>query len=259
MSPVLFHLPEFLGGRPIPSYGVMQFVGMLLGSLLFAHLVHRAGRPRMRGFEAMLETILVSVVVSKLAGALLAPASSAPFFSRLVHSSGIWYVGFLTGIAWLGWRAWQLQLPTGVALDLAAPAVALGHAFGRIGCLLGGCCWGSPSSVPWAVTFTEEAHRYVKVPWGVPMHPTQAYDAMAELAMAGLFTFVVLRGPTRYGGRIALAYIGLYSVSRFVIEFFRDDPRGGLGPLSTSQAIALACIAVTGTMLVLRSRAPRDA
>lgn len=249
MNPVLFHLPEWLRGLPIPAYGVMQFVGMLGGAAFFAWLMQRDGCSRERAFETMLETILISIVAAKAAGMLVAPPGPGGIM-RLVHANGIWYAGFLTGVAWMAWRSASLGLGRAATLDRAAPAVALGHAFGRIGCLLGGCCWGAPTSMPWGVTFTDEAHRIVGVPSGIPLHPTQAYDAGVEFVLASGLAMLIVKGRVRFDGEITLLYFCAYAVARIAIETVRVDPRGGLGPLSTSQAIGLACLIVAAPLLI---------
>src|SRR5262249_41382661 len=143
--------------------------------------------------------------------------------------------------------------PLGTA-DVFAPGIALGHSIGRLGCFSAGCCWGVSTHLPWAVTFRNpEASRLVGVPLGIPLHPTQLYESLAELLI-----FVVLyrriRKPHAPGAIISL-YLMLYSTARFVVEFVRyheqANPFGG--PLDTSQWISLGLL-LLGAAYWLRLR-----
>jgi phosphatidylglycerol:prolipoprotein diacylglycerol transferase len=120
--------------------------------------------------------------------------------------------------------------------DLFAPSVALGLSFARIGCFMAGCCYGKETVLPWAVTFT---HPQSLARLGVRLHPTQLYEAAGCLA---LFLFLTwMEKKKSYEGEIFWLFLLVYSLLRFLIEFFRDDPRGFLFGtfLSTSQAIGV--------------------
>jgi phosphatidylglycerol:prolipoprotein diacylglycerol transferase len=128
--------------------------------------------------------------------------------------------------------------------------VALGHAIGRLGCFSSGCCWGKPTALPWGVTFTDPyAHEMFGVPLGVPLHPTQLYEAAAE---ALIFTFLMRRWKKRaFDGQIVALYLALYGAARLLIELVRDDPDRGFlfgGLLSTSQFIALLMIGLSAVI-----------
>ena len=91
------------------------------------------------------------------------------------------------------------RLPGLAVMDVFAPAIALGHAIGRVGCFAAGCCWGAVCRLPWAVTFRNpEAHRLVGVPLGIPLHPTQLYEAAAE-AIIFVFLYRRFQRPHRAG------------------------------------------------------------
>jgi phosphatidylglycerol---prolipoprotein diacylglyceryl transferase len=126
-------------------------------------------------------------------------------------------------------------------MDIAAPAAMLGLFFGRIGCFLAGCCWGRETDVPWAVTFTNpEAFTSAR---NIPLHPSQLYESFA-----GLLIYLYLNWRfrnRRFEGQIFFHGLLLYSIARFVIEFFRgDDYRGYLfhGALSYSQLVSLGIL-----------------
>ena len=175
----------------------------------------------------------------------------------LITSAGDFYGGFIGGLIastlffWRhpGVRFWKIA-------DLCAPAIALGQAIGRIGCLMAGDDYGRPATVPWAVTFTDpEAASVGGAPLGVPLHPVQLYESVVCLA---LFLLLVRLARRRHrDGDIIVAYTALYAVARFVLEFFRGDADRGFvfgGLLSTSQFIAIGMFAVAVMLFVRRLR-----
>jgi phosphatidylglycerol:prolipoprotein diacylglycerol transferase len=140
--------------------------------------------------------------------------------------------------------------------DAIAPGIALGHVVGRMGCLLAGCCYGTPTTLPWGITFSDPfAAANVGTPLHVALHPTQLYDAAAEFVILMLLLGTERRGR-KFSGRTFWFYILLYAVSRFAIEFVRGDPRGSTFGWSTSQAISmgLAPLAIIMLMILARRR-----
>jgi phosphatidylglycerol:prolipoprotein diacylglycerol transferase len=136
-----------------------------------------------------------------------------------------------------------------------APGIALGHAIGRFGCLFAGCCYGRETSVPWAITFKDPfAAANVGTPLNRPLHPTQLYEAGAELLILSVLLLTERKGRP-FAGRTFWLYMLLYAVSRFIIEFYRGDPRGTVfGVLSTSQFISVVLGPMALVMLVWLSR-----
>ena len=181
MHPILFKLPVI--GLELPVYGLFMATGMLLGTWIFAWLASKSGADRAACFEAVLLTVLLSLLSSKIVGMLFQPKpphSLREFVDMFIHTGGVWYIGFLTGVACAAWRFPKVGLKGMHGLDCAAAGTAIGHGIGRLGCFFAGCCWGSACSLPWAVTFTDpRAHALTGVPLGVPLHPTQLYEAGA--------------------------------------------------------------------------------
>ncbi len=140
------------------------------------------------------------------------------------------------------------RFPFWKAADMAGFAVPLGLAFGRMGCLLAGCCFGRETDVPWALVFPAgsaaseaewKAHRLgsMSLP-SLPVHPTQIYESAACLVIAALAHYVVMPRK-RYDGQVFLFFVAAYALARFGLEYLRDDDRGGLASLSTSQWIGV--------------------
>ena len=123
----------------------------------------------------------------------------------------------------------QIGLPLWTTCDVFAPGIALGHVVGRFGCLFAGCCYGKPTTLPWGITFTDPfAAANVGTPLGVPLHPTQLYEAGAELLiLASCCSDRAERAAVP--GPHVLALHAALRVSRFIIEFYRGDERGTVG------------------------------
>ena len=183
------------------------------------------------------------------------------------HTTGdipvaVFYGGVLAAVPAIVVTARRAGLDVHALADVCAPALAVGHAFGRIGCFLAGCCWGSHCSHPWAVTYTNpEAVAYpFIVPVGAPVHPVQLYEAGAELVLFGLTLWLLSRRLRT--GLTWWTWVGGYAVTRFTLETFRGDPRGtSFAGLSTSQGVAVLALVVAvaaATWLLWTSRAARD-
>ena len=144
------------------------------------------------------------------------------------------------------------RFPFWKAADMAGFAVPLGLAFGRIGCLLAGCCYGAETKLPWGMSFPprspaslgqfKEGLLNTDMTWSLHVHPTQIYESAASLAIAAVGLLWV-HPRKRYDGQVFAFFLASYAVARFVIEFLRRDDRGGGLGLSTSQWIGLGLIA----------------
>jgi phosphatidylglycerol:prolipoprotein diacylglycerol transferase len=125
---------------------------------------------------------------------------------------------------------------------------------GRFGCFFAGCCYGKPTTRPWGITFTDPfAAANVGTPLGVPLHPTQLYEAGAEFLILLVLLYTERKGRP-YPGRTFWLYMLLYAASRFVIEFFRGDERGTVGMFSTSQFISILLAPLAIVMLIYLAR-----
>lgn len=170
-------------------------------------------------------------------------ATPAEIFSlSMLTSAGDFYGGFIGAlIASALFFHRHPGLPFWRAADLCGPAIALGQAIGRIGCLMAGDDYGRPTDLPWAVRFTDaDAARIGGAPLGVPLHPVQLYESIICLVL--FVVLVQLSRRKRFDGEVILAYTLVYAIARFVLEFFRGDADRGFvfgGLLSTSQFIAV--------------------
>ena len=140
------------------------------------------------------------------------------------------------------------KLPFLPYLDCAVPGVAFAQGCGRIGCFLAGCCYGKETSEWYGVTFPADC----LAPAGVSLIPTQLFSAAGDFIFA-LILFILQRTlykkKKKTSGIVTAVYLMLYAVGRFLIEFLRNDPRGAVGVLSTSQFIAIFMFAAGAVML----------
>jgi phosphatidylglycerol:prolipoprotein diacylglycerol transferase len=246
-----------LGSATIYTYGVLLAAAYLLGLKL------AMVRARARGLDQTRVLDLgIYIIISALLGAKLlllvtdfrVYMQSPAELLTLVRSGGVFYGGLLLAVGVAFWYIRRIGLPLWTTCDVFAPGIALGHVVGRLGCLFAGCCYGKPTSVPWAITFTNpDAAANVGTPLNVPLHPTQLYEAGAEGVILALLLATERKGRP-FPGRTFWLYILLYAVSRFVIEFFRGDPRGAVGMFSTSQFISLLLAPLAVIMLVYLGR-----
>lgn len=129
--------------------------------------------------------------------------------------------------------------------DIVMPSIALAQGFGRIGCFLAGCCYGKETDAWYGMEFNHSVYQNMI---GVKVIPTQLIMSVANFAH--FFILIFIANKVKKDGVIAGCYLLFYSVDRFLIEFLRDDPRGGVGGLSTSQFISLFIFAA-GVLMVL--------
>jgi phosphatidylglycerol---prolipoprotein diacylglyceryl transferase len=259
MYPELFRI----GGFPVNTYGVLLALAFMAALFVSSRLGGRDGLPRERIFDLGLWMLLGGLIGSKLLLMVAEPEYGADWRNLLsidfLRSGGVWYGGFLGGLFTGVLLIRRYRLSFWKVLDAFAPGVAIGQAVGRQGCFAAGCCWGRPTAAPWGVEFGEAAHRITGVPLGVHLHPTQLYESAAALL---IFLFLYwLHRRKRFDGQVIAAYAVLYGLTRFTIEFFRDDPRGDilglttLTGLSTSQLISLLVVAGGVAFILLRRRA----
>jgi phosphatidylglycerol:prolipoprotein diacylglycerol transferase len=252
-----------IGGFAVPTYGVLVATAFLVGVWLAGRLARAAGLDRDTIVNLGIYTALAGVAGAKLLMVALEfdlyRENPRELFSlATLQAAGIFYGGLIAALAVGTIYIRKRGLPLWRTLDVFAPALALGHGIGRLGCLAAGCCWGIACDRRWALTFTHPEAARFGTPLGVPLHPTQAYEALGEFAILFVLLAVLRRKPPA-GQAIAL-YLALYAALRFVVEYFRAhlEPNPWGGPLSDDQWISIALFAAGGALLWLR-RAPAKA
>jgi phosphatidylglycerol:prolipoprotein diacylglycerol transferase len=247
-----------LGPLTVYTYGVLLAAAYLLGLKLAMVRAERRGLDSARVLDLGIYIIIAALIGAKL---LLLIVDFNTFRNdprellTLARSGGVFYGGLILAVTVALWYIRRAGLPLWTTCDVFAPGIALGHVVGRFGCFFAGCCYGRPTSVPWAITFRDPfANTNVGTPLNVPLHPTQLYEAGAEALILFALLFVERKGRP-YPGRTFWLYILLYAVSRFIIEFYRGDERGAIGMFSTSQFISIVLAPLAIGMLVYLSHA----
>jgi phosphatidylglycerol:prolipoprotein diacylglycerol transferase len=255
MHPLLFHL----GPIPIHTYGVLVAGAILLGLWLGKQQAARMGLDAERVWNAGIYMILGGLAGSKIWYILENHdyyfANPGQILSlNTFQAAGVFYGGFLAALATGVLYLRHSGLSYLALLDAYAAPVALGHGLGRLGCFSAGCCYGKPTMAAWGVTFTSDyASRITGVPLGVPLHPTQLYEAGAEFIT---FAFLLWLGRRqRFQGQLFAAYMIGYGFIRGINEVFRGDP--GRTPLwgdsgTLMQVVSLGFV-VLGVVVWLRN------
>ena len=246
-----------LGPVTVYTYGVLLAAAYLLGLKL------AMVRAKTRGLdEARVLDLGIYIIISALIGAkLLLLLTDYQTFKNdprelltLARSGGVFYGGLILAVVVALWYIGRVGLPLWTTCDVFAPGIALGHVIGRFGCLFAGCCYGKPTTMPWGITFTDQfAAANVGTPLDRPLHPTQLYEAGAELLIL-VFLLTTERKGRPFAGRTFWLYMLLYAVSRYIIEIFRGDERGTVGIFSTSQFISLILAPLAIVMLIYLAR-----
>ena len=246
-----------LGPITIYTYGVLLAGAYLLGLKL---AMTRAKARQLD--EARILDLGIYIIVSALIGAklLLLVTDFKTYLTNprelltLVRVAGVFYGGLILAVLVAIWYIRRVGLPLWTTCDVFAPGIALGHVVGRLGCLFAGCCYGKPTTVPWAIVFTDQfAQVNTGTPLNQPLHPTQLYEAGAEAIILLILLATEKRGRP-YPGRTFWLYMLLYAISRYIIEIYRGDPRGSIGVFSTSQFISLLLAPLALAMLIYLRR-----
>ncbi len=251
--------PRLFEAGPITvyTYGVLLAAAYLLGLQLARVRAKARGLDANRVLDLGIYIIIAALIGAKL---LLLITDFRTFSSNprelltLARSGGVFYGGLILAVTVALVYIRKIGLPLWTTCDVFAPGIAVGHVVGRFGCLFAGCCYGKPTTLPWGITFTDPfAAANVGTPLGVPLHPTQIYEAGAEAIILGILLATERKGRP-YPGRTFWLYMLLYAISRFIIEFFRGDERGAVGMFSTSQFISILLAPLAVVMLVYLAR-----
>jgi len=239
MFPVAFEIYGF----PIHTYGIFMALGFAAALFVAISLGKQSNiKP-----EDIGDVCLVALLTGLIGGRLLFVAVEWDQFkdelsSIIFRRDGFVFFGglvFSTLATYLFIKYKKLEL--GKLADILAPALALGHSIGRLGCFSQGCCYGKPFE--YGLLFPESAPASIHF-HGVPVHPTQLYESLALLIIFGIL--MKARKSSRFDGSIFLIYLSLYSIFRFFNEFLRADDRGFyFYGISVSQLISIVIVGVS--------------
>lgn len=233
MHPILFKI----GPINVYSYGVMIAIGFTVAICLARQQAEKEGFDGDRIIDLGLYLLIAGIVGARLLYVLTNLSEYLKFPLEIImlnHGGLVIYGGIIlatfTGIFFLSKR----KIPILKTADILFPYVALAQSIGRIGCLLNGCCYGRPTSLPWGIYFPGQV---------IALHPTEIYFSLNALAIFLILKMVQKR--KRFTGQVFLLYFILYSATRFGIEFFRgDSARNIFGVFTLSQIISIIIFVV---------------
>ncbi len=240
MFPTLVRFGDF----EVTTFGALVALGALTGLWVLRRELLRSALPD-EGLDAALIGVVGGLVGAKLIWAIEF-RHDAPFLSLVFSRGGLsWFGGFLGGVSAGLWALRRRRIPIVAALSAASPALAIGHAIGRIGCFLVGDDYGRPTDLPWAVAFPRGVP-----PTTVPVHPTQLYEAAGLVVIA----WMLIRWRRRGASDLVVfaRYLVLAGSLRFLIEFVRVNAPV-VGPLTLAQVFSGAMI-LAGVWLIASRR-----
>jgi phosphatidylglycerol:prolipoprotein diacylglycerol transferase len=246
MHPILIEFGFF----KIFTYGLLVATGFMVAILLASSRAEKEGLDSQKVLD-----LCFYVMVSALLGArlLYVVVEYRYFLASPLEILKFWkgglvfYGGLILGVLISLWYLKRNQMPMWKTADLLAPSIALGQSIGRWGCFFAGCCYGKKTDVAWGITFTDPRSL---APLEISLHPTQVY-----LSLNAVFIFIFLMWLSKrkvFDGQILWTYGILYSIGRFVIEYFRGDDRGFPVEqvLSTSQFVGIFIFILSSFMLL---------
>jgi len=227
-----------IGPVTIHGYGLMIAIGIAFALLIGV----RRAKNRAMSADIVMSIGLIVMVAGFLGAKLLYCIVELPTLlkdplSVLSGSGFVVYGGIIAGILATVIYCRKKNGSFLQYFDLIIPSVAVAQGFGRIGCFLAGCCYGCVTDLPIGIVF----HNSKIAPNGIPLFPTQLFSSAGDFLIA--LVLILYARKTRSTGKVGGLYLILYSVGRFIIEFFRSDERGSVGFLSTSQFIAIFMLA----------------
>ena len=236
-------------GRNISTYSLAAVAGVGFAFLLLLYTHKKRGVERMDIMFFAIYALIGAFIGAKVLYFIVEFKTVLANPMAFLSGGMVFYSGVIGGVGGGIVYAHRYKLRALPIFDCAVPAVALGHAFGRVGCFLVGCCYGAPTAGPLGVVYPPDGGI---APAGVPLLPTQLFEAAFLLLLSGALLLILVR--TRRLGAPTGMYLLLYGIWRFLIEFFRSDPRGAVGALSTSQFISLFIVALGVLFLVYGDR-----
>lgn len=241
-----------IGRFTVHTYGLMIAIGIIMAYVVAERRAKKQGLEYEKVFDLVLWCVIFGFLGAKILYiiTIFPTVIKDPMMIITTFGDGwVIYGGIIFGIlgAYLFCRRNKFSALT--YFDLALPSVALAQGFGRIGCFFAGCCYGHETSSPLSITF----HNSDFAPNGVALIPTQLISS--GLDFINFFILITFNKKKKADGQVAALYLILYSAGRFILEFFRGDiERGSVGPLSTSQFIAIFMFAAGVILMVAATK-----
>lgn len=228
-----------IGPLTIHGYGLMIGIGVIVALVVAAKRAKKRGLDTDFVYGLGLITLVFGFIGAKLLYCIVEIEAFLNEPMQVLSGSGfVLYGGIIGGILAAMVYCKYKKVNFFEYFDLAVPSVAIAQGFGRIGCFLAGCCYGRETDSCIGIMF----HNSSIAPNGIKLIPTQVFSSAGNFLIA--LVLLLYARKNRKTGKVGALYLILYSVGRFIIEFFRNDYRGNVGVLSTSQFISLVILAI---------------
>lgn len=233
----------------IPIYGICWMTGIFLAGIVAVFVSKRFKIEKYDVVCSAVFTVIGGLIGSKILFVLVSLKTIIEYkipIINILKGGFVFYGGLIGGIIGLMIYTHKFRLPTLPFFDMMAVALPIGHACGRIGCFFAGCCYGIEYDGPLSYTYT---HNIGNTPLNTPLLPIQLIEAVLLLGM--FILFICLSFKAKGNGLITSLYLILYSIIRFILEFFRGDgERGMFFVFSTSQIISIILIASAVVLMI---------
>jgi len=239
----------------LPTYGLLVSLGVLLGLWISVRNSDKQGIDPEHAWNLGIVVVLCGILGAKILyivndWSYYTTHPGEIFSLGTLQAGGVFSGGLIGAFAAAAWYVHKHRMPALATCDAFAPGLALGHSIGRIGCFAAGCCWGKPTQALWGVTFTNPlARAWVGTPLNQALQPTQLFESAVELANFFILTWMLKR--KRFDGQIFGAYLFLYGIARYFLEFLRDDPGRGsvFGGLMTGTQLVSVLLVIGGGLI----------
>lgn len=272
MHPILFEIGPIFGIGPIPihTYGFLIAIGFLISLALMRLDAKKVGIDPDFVSDTALWVLFLGLSGTRIAHIIMFPQEyswSDPIGWIAVWRGGLVFQGALPpAIAYCLYTLHKHKIRTWLFADVVSPYIPLGHAFGRMGCFMYGCCYGCQTSVPWGIQFPRFPADLAQPPtgspvfidqrlslpsdalWSYPVHPTQLYEGLGLLLCCGLL-LLARRYWRPFTGCTFALYLIFYGVLRFIVEFFRADHNPTTFGYITDQQVFCILMALAGLIL----------
>ena len=246
MHPVLFKV----GPVTIYTYGFFVFLGVIAGYLVCSRQAKREGLSRDKFADIFFWTILFSFLGAKLLYIIIEFKYFLKDPLSVIRSGFVFYGGLISGLIVLRVLSRRQHIKPFKLLDIFCLGIPLAHAFGRLGCFFYGCCWGRTTDSFIGVVFPLGSPAGAD---GLKVIPTQLISAAFLFLL--FFLILAISRHKKFDGQLFLTYILVYIPFRFVIEFFRGDPRGTMFLLPTSQFLSIVLVNICLLLWYLHRKA----
>ena len=247
MGYILFNI----GPIAVHGYGLMIGIGIVAAMLIILFRAKGAGLSADKAWKIVMWSTIVGFAGGKVMYMIVEHEQLFKDPLSVIGSSGfVVYGGIIAGLLFCFWYCKKSGVSFLRYIDLFLPGLAIGQAFGRLGCFMAGCCYGREAHAhEWGVIFPAGC----MAPAGVELIPTQLYSSLGDFGILAALLIVdyATRKKDRTPGMLLSLYLILYGVGRFIIEIFRNDVRGNVGVLSTSQFISIFMVAAAIAIFVL--------